>query len=83
MSDDAWTIAELRFDGVWRPEPWITDWRAVRYEIAHAQGERPKGTRTMDGTACGSEEAAQVRCDALNATREPVSMVEGRAGRLI
>lgn len=85
MSDDApaWTTERLRFDGVWRPEPWLGKWLAVRYEIDHGQGERPKGTRTMDGAAYGDEEAAHARCDTLNATREAVSRGEGGAGRLI
>lgn len=68
----AWTVEHLRFDGVWRPEPWLDGWRAVKYGTYREMGIR-HATRDMDDTHCRDEEAASVRCDELNATRGAVS----------
>lgn len=68
-------VEKLRFDGVYRPEPWLADdrWIAVRYTAIRLPSGRVQADRKMDSHVSRDRQRAQARCDELNATRMDVS----------
>lgn len=78
-------VAKLAFDGVYRPEPWLSDdrWRAVAYTQIRLSTGRTQAERRMDNAVFKDRQRAQAHCDALNATRMDVSKRSQPLPRLI